>query len=132
MAEINRPLSPHLDIYRWQISNTLSILHRITGVFMTIGGAFLVCWLVAAASGPEAYASVLDFMCSPIGLLLLAGWSFCFFYHFCNGIRHLAWDAGYGFDKDQARRTGWFVVIASLSLTAVFWALSWNSLGGGA
>jgi succinate dehydrogenase / fumarate reductase cytochrome b subunit len=131
MAEPTRPLSPQLDIYQWQISNSLSILHRMTGVFMTVGGVFLVCWLVAAATGPDAYAAVLGFMCSPIGLLLLAAWSFCFFYHFCNGLRHLGWDAGYGFDKDQARRTGWLVVFASLVLTAGFWGLAWNTLGGG-
>ncbi len=105
MARSDRPLSPHLGVYRWQISNSLSILHRATGVMLSLGAVALVGWLVAIVAGPAAYASVNGFFASPLGALMLFGWTFCFFYHLANGIRHLVWDTGHGFDKDRARQT---------------------------
>ncbi len=89
MRSADRPLSPHLQIYRWQLTSVLSILHRAAGVALTAGAILLVWWLVAAASGPDAYESVADFLGSWLGLLLLFGWSLSLFYHLCNGIRHL-------------------------------------------
>ena len=121
MAEVKRPLSPHLGVYKWQVSNTLSILHRATGVFLSIGALALVAWIVSAASGPEDYASVQSFLASWFGLLLLFGFSAAFFYHLGNGIRHLFWDAGYGFEKEFARLSGWFTFLAAAVVTLLFW-----------
>ena len=121
MPEMNRPLSPHLSVYKWQVANTLSILHRATGVFLSLGAIALAAWIVSAALGAEYYASVLALLAGPLGLLVLFGMSFSFFYHLINGIRHLFWDAGYGFDKHVARLSGWAAFIASVLLTALFW-----------
>jgi succinate dehydrogenase / fumarate reductase cytochrome b subunit len=121
MARNDRPLSPHIDVYRWQISNTLSILHRLTGVALSVGVIALIGWLVSLVAGPAAYASVNSFFAGPVGALMLFGWTFCIFYHLANGIRHLAWDAGYGFDKQRARQTGWFVVAVAFVMTAGTW-----------
>lgn len=129
MARAERPLSPHLGIYRWQIANSLSILHRATGVFLSLGALVLVGWVVAVASGYQAYARLNEWLMGPLGALLLLGWTFCFFYHLCNGIRHLAWDIGLGFDKERARLTGWLTVGAAVALTLGFWAIALGSRG---
>jgi succinate dehydrogenase / fumarate reductase, cytochrome b subunit len=120
---IERPLSPHLDVYRWQITMTLSILHRATGIALSFGTLLLVWWLVAAATGPEAYARVQGFIGSPIGWLLLFGWTLSLFYHLFAGIRHLAWDAGYGFQKHEYHRSGQAVVIATVICTVLAWVV---------
>ncbi len=117
-----RPLSPFMN-YRWQYTNTLSILHRVTGCALTVGLLLFVYWLVAAANGPEAYASAHQVFAHPLTTLLLVGFSFAFFYHLLNGVRHLVWDAGHGFEKSQARTSGWLVFIGSLVLTAILWFL---------
>jgi len=119
MTPAQRPLSPHLQIYRWQLTSVMSILHRATGIALTVGSVFLVWWLVAAASGGRAFAQAQWFFGSWLGLLMLLGWCFCFFYHLCNGIRHLAWDAGYGFELTTTYRSGYVVVAASTVLTMV-------------
>lgn len=121
MADLSRPLSPHLQVYRWQVSNTLSILHRLTGVGMSVGALALVAWLLALASGQTAFLQATEVFRSLGGQLLLIAWTFCFFYHLCNGLRHLAWDAGHGFDRETARKSGLAVVAASLVLTLAFW-----------
>jgi succinate dehydrogenase / fumarate reductase cytochrome b subunit len=121
MATDNRPLSPHLQVYRPQITSVLSILHRITGIVMSLGALLLAYWLLALASGPEAYAGALEVLGSVPVMLILFAVSYCFFYHLCNGLRHLAWDAGWGFELPQVYASGWAVVIASLVLTLVFW-----------
>src|SRR6516165_8818565 len=110
MRSADWPLSPHLQIYRWQLTSVLSILHRAAGVALSAGAILLVWWLVAAASGPDAYQSVADFLASWLGLLLLFGWTLSLFYHLCNGIRHLVWDAGHGLDRRSTSLGGWFVV----------------------
>ena len=120
---IKRPLSPHLDVYRWQITMTLSILHRATGIALSFATFLLVWWLVAAATGPEAYAKVQGFIRSPIGWVLLFGWTLCLFYHLFAGVRHLAWDAGYGFQKHEYRRSGQAVVIATVICTVLAWVV---------
>jgi succinate dehydrogenase / fumarate reductase cytochrome b subunit len=119
MTPAQRPLSPHLQIYRWQLTSVMSILHRATGIALTVGSVFLVWWLVAAASGERPFAQAQWFFGSGLGLLMLLGWCFCFFYHLCNGIRHLAWDAGYGFEIPETYRSGYVVVAASTVLTMV-------------
>jgi succinate dehydrogenase / fumarate reductase cytochrome b subunit len=121
MNNNDRPLSPHLSIYRWPITMVSSILHRATGVAMAVGYVVLVGWLFDAASGPEVYDKFLSVMDSTIGCVLLVGWSFAFFYHLSNGIRHLVWDTGRGLEKEQATASAWFVIAASILLTAAFW-----------
>ena len=108
--------------YRWQYSNALSILHRVTGVGLSVGLVLLVYWLVAAATGEEAYAQAQRCFAHPLAQLLLASFSFAFFYHLLNGARHLVWDAGYGFEKKTARMSGWLAFVGGLLLTAMFWA----------
>jgi len=122
MADVNRgnrPLSPHLQIYRPQWTMVLSITHRITGVGLTLGSVLVVCWLVAAATGPEAVALVDGLLTSWIGLLVLIGSAAALAYHTANGVRHLFWDMGYGFDLDTARKSGQAVVAATVVLTVL-------------
>ena len=118
MAERPRPLSPFMH-YRWLYTNTLSILHRITGVAATVGFLALVWWLMALATGPDAYARAMALLSTPLAKLLLVGFTFSFVYHFCNGIRHLVWDTGRGLERAQARRSGLLVIVAALTLTAL-------------
>ena len=134
MSTQNRPLSPHLQVYRPQLTSMLSFSHRATGVALAVGTLLLVWWLVAAASGPEAFAVVQGFIGSILGRLLLFGWTLALFYHLCNGIRHLFWDAGYGFELKQAYASGWLVLLASLALTLLAWVWGYAELGqlGGA
>lgn len=113
-----RPLSPHLQVYRWQIGNTLSILHRATGVALALGLAALSCWLIAVAGGEQTYDAAMRVLASPVGWLLLLGWTFSFFFHLLNGVRHLCWDAGYGFERIPRHASGWFAVLGALILTA--------------
>ena len=129
MATTDRPLSPHLQVYRPQLTSVLSILHRMTGAALVVGTLVLVYWLVAAASGPEAYAVAQDWIGSWIGYLVLFGWSWALFYHLCNGIRHLAWDIGWGFELPTVAATGWTVVAASGAMTVFAWILG-LALGG--
>ena len=114
-----RPLSPHLGVYKFAYTMSLSILHRITGCAAAVGFLLFVWWLMALASGPAAYASALRALSLPLVKLLLVGFTFSFVYHFCNGIRHLVWDTGRGLERAQARRSGAVVIVAALLLTAV-------------
>ncbi|HEX9465142.1 MAG TPA: succinate dehydrogenase, cytochrome b556 subunit [Alphaproteobacteria bacterium] len=116
-----RPLSPHLQVYRPQLTSVLSITHRATGVALAVGTLLLVWWLIAAATGPEAFAVVQSFMGSWLGLLLLLGWTASLFFHLSNGIRHLFWDAGLGFELKTTYRSGWAVVVATVVLTVLAW-----------
>jgi succinate dehydrogenase / fumarate reductase cytochrome b subunit len=126
MTVHSRPLSPHLDIYRWQIGNTLSILHRATGILLALGFAALCGWLIALASGPDSYRTVAHLFGSPVGLIALIGWTFAFLYHLLNGVRHLLWDVGLGFERRQRHGTGWLAVIGAVTVTAGVWALLWH------
>lgn len=123
MSNNGRPLSPHLSIYRWPITMTLSILHRASGVALSIGFVFWAAWLFGAAVGPEAYAVLSAFLTTAVGKVLLVGWSLAFFYHLANGIRHLVWDMGRGFEMRQANASAWFVLLATVVLTTAFWWL---------
>jgi succinate dehydrogenase / fumarate reductase cytochrome b subunit len=118
---VRRPLSPHLQVYRPQLTTVLSILHRITGVGLGLGTFLLTWWLVAAATSADAFGMVQGFLGSALGLLLLFGWTLALFFHMCNGIRHLAWDLGFGFEKAEYHLTGWVAVAASLILTMLVW-----------
>ncbi len=126
MSAKQRPLSPHLSVYKFRITSTLSILHRMTGVVMSIGAIAFVWWLFAVASGPEAYATFTAVAGSIIGKIAIAGWLFTFFYHLCNGVRHLFWDAGKGFAIEQARASGWTVVTVSALATAAAWFVAFT------
>jgi succinate dehydrogenase / fumarate reductase, cytochrome b subunit len=118
---VRRPLSPHLQIYRPQISSMLSIMHRITGIALSIGTILLTVWLVAAATSDSAFAGVQGFIGSWIGIILMLGWTASLFYHLLAGIRHLAWDAGFGFQIPEFHATGRAVVIGSVVLTLLAW-----------
>jgi len=121
MATENRPLSPHLQIYRPQLTSTLSISHRISGVILSVGLIAVVFWVLAVASGPDYYALFTGVVGHPAGLLGMAVWSFALFYHLLNGIRHLLWDAGWLLDLKGAYASGYAVVIGAVVLTLVSW-----------
>jgi len=124
MSNHDRPLSPHISIYRWPITMVLSILHRVTGVALSLGFLVFVAWLSDAASGPDAYAVFMSVMDTYVGKLCLVGWSFAFFFHLSNGTRHLLWDSGRGMEKSQANASSWLVLISAIGFTAVFWWLA--------
>jgi succinate dehydrogenase / fumarate reductase cytochrome b subunit len=132
MAHDNFPLSPALQIYRPQLTSVLSFMHRLTGIALSLGSLLLIAWLVAGAMGSPAYDTLLGLLRSGIGLLLLFGWTFALFYHLCNGIRHLYWDAGYGFELKTIYASGWAVVAASLGLSAATWLIGIYVMAGGA
>ncbi|MEO0034100.1 succinate dehydrogenase, cytochrome b556 subunit [Phaeospirillum tilakii] len=123
MTKRDRPLSPHIQIYKMPFTAVLSISHRITGVVMAVGTAVLAYWLVAAASGPDSFATAQAVLGSVPGRILLFGWSLALFYHLCNGIRHMFWDAGLGFEIRDAQRSGLATVAAALVLTALAWTI---------
>lgn len=116
-----RPLSPHLQVYKPQITSFLSILHRLTGVALAFGLVLFAWWLGSAAYGPESFDTAQALMGSWVGRLLLFGWSVALFYHLSNGIRHLAWDFGYGFGNQQITKSGYAVLVSTLVLTLAAW-----------
>jgi succinate dehydrogenase / fumarate reductase, cytochrome b subunit len=118
-----RPLSPHLQIYRPQLTTALSIVHRGTGIFLAFGSVLLVAWLLALAASPDAYNSLRAFSASAFGTVLLIGLSYALAYHLLNGLRHLGWDAGYGLDITTTYKTGWTVVVLSVLLTIAIWTI---------
>jgi len=132
MSTDQRPLSPHLQIYRPQITSITSITHRLTGLLLAAGLLFLVYWLMALADGPEAFAAAADFFRSWFGRVVLAGVAFSFFYHLCNGIRHLVWDTGRGLELDTARKSGYAVIAAGFFLTMLLYVYAYGVFGGGA
>ena len=129
MASVHRPLSPHLSIYKWQITMVLSILHRATGVALYGGSLLLVGWLCLAAYAPAHFATWHGYMISPMGRIVLLAWTLAFYFHFANGIRHLFWDMGKGFELNKARASGVFVVLFTLAATAASWAWVYHQMG---
>ena len=121
LTTTKRPLSPHLHIYKPQLTSIMSILHRATGVFSSLGTLVLVYWLISAASGPESYQQAQYWLGSWGGLTMLFFWSFAVFYHLCNGIRHLFWDVGLGFDIKTVYRSGQLVWLITFLLTISTW-----------
>jgi succinate dehydrogenase / fumarate reductase cytochrome b subunit len=124
-----RPTSPHLWIYRWTITMATSIIHRLTGLALGLGALLLTWWLLAAASGPDAFAVVHLFVTSWVGRLVLFGFTWALSFHLLNGIRHLAWDTGWGFELKTATATGWTVVILSVLITLLAWVIGYHMLG---
>lgn len=125
MQGVQRPLSPHLQVYRWGITMWLSSLHRITGLLLSVGAIALAVWLIALASGAQSYAAVQRLFASGAFKVLLVGWTLCFFLHLANGVRHLAWDTGAGFDKKTISASGWTVIVFTVIATAAF---SWLAI----
>lgn len=123
-AKRPRPLSPNIQIYRPQLTSVLSILFRLTGVILSVCAVVLVVWLVAAATGPQAYAVVQGAIASWFGQTILFGCTFAFFQHICGGIRHLVWDTVHGFELRSVYISGWAVVVASVVLTIAAWCAS--------
>ena len=121
MANRPRPLSPHLTIYRWPLTMILSIMHRVTGAALSLGMIVFILWLLTIAFSQNGYNFFLSIMESRLGQLALFLWSFAFFLHFCNGIRHLYWDTGRGFDKDKVELSARLVIFGSAILTIFFW-----------
>lgn len=119
-----RPLSPHLQVYSWQAQMVSSILHRATGMILSVGGLLIAGALVALAAGPDAWAEVSGFAASPFGLAILFGWSWALSYHLINGIRHLLQDAGYGLEIAQFVRNSLISLFGSLALTAAIWIVA--------
>ena len=131
MASKDRPLSPHLQIYRLPLTALLSITHRMTGAFLGLGALLLIYLLVSAAAGPQAYGQAHALVASGLGQLLLFLWTYALFFHFCNGIRHLFWDAGYGFELETVEKTAYGVVVASFILTLAVWGVALVMRGNG-
>lgn len=121
---IQRPLSPHLQVFRPIITMTMSIVHRITGGALYFGTLLLVWWLLAAASGPDAYAATTSIFGSWFGLLVMLGFSWALIHHLLGGIRHMIWDLGYGFDPVWRNRLAWWSIFGSVALTLVLWIIA--------
>ncbi len=127
----SRPLSPHLGVFKFIHTMALSILHRISGIAQSVGLLLLTYWLMALATGPDAYARATDLLGSVLGRIALAGFLLAFVYHLCAGIRHLTWDAGYGLEKAEARKSGILVVIATVLIFAALALLAFFAPGRG-
>lgn len=125
MTTRNRPVSPHLQIYKPQITSILSITHRLTGVALCGGAVLLTYWLMAATYGPDAFANAQAILGSWFGRLVLLGVVFSLWYHLANGIRHLAWDAGWGFELDKLKMSGIAVIVVSVILTVATFCLAY-------
>lgn len=125
-----RPLSPHLTHYRWYPTMATSIVHRITGVGLALGTLLVAWWLVAVASGPEAYQTFRTAAENPLGQFVLFGYAWALSFHFLNGIRHLAWDLGYGFTPAKANRNSWIVIVLSVLMAVAAFAAAWTGHAG--
>ena len=119
-----RPISPHLQVYKPQITSVLSIFHRITGVALTFGLILLVAWIFTLSLGEDYFEYFVMFIKSWFGLLILFGFTFALNYHLCNGIRHLFWDAGYGYEIETVHKSGLAVLVVSFLLTILIWYLA--------
>lgn len=116
---VRRPLSPHLQVYKPQMTSVMSVMNRATGIALSVGTLLLAWWLVAAASSDQSYGQVSGFIRSPVGLLFMLGWIGSLWYHLCNGLRHLAWDVGVGIELPQVHLSGWIALAATIVLTIV-------------
>ena len=122
MAQTGRPLSPHLQVYKWQVQMASSILHRATGIILAVGSLLIVWGLAALAAGQGAFATFTACAASPLGTVVMVGWTLAFFYHLCNGIRHLVQDTGKGYAIESFVRSSWLAIIVSIVLTVAVWA----------
>ena len=129
-GESGRPLSPHLQIYRPMLTMMMSIVHRMTGAALYLGTALLAWWLIAAASGPEAFETVQRFMGSILGRLILLGYTWALIHHMLGGMRHLVWDTGRGFDLKTVETVARLTLGGSVALTLVVWVIGYAVKGG--
>jgi succinate dehydrogenase / fumarate reductase cytochrome b subunit len=129
-TKYQRPLSPFW-LYRWQYTMTLSILHRFTGCALSVGLLLFIYWLTAVARGAQAYEQALEVFAHPLTRIALFAFSFAFFYHLVNGVRHLVWDTGRGLERNVARVSGWVAFIGAVALTVMFWLVVGKPVGGG-
>lgn len=129
-APVERPLSPHLLIYRWPLPMAMSIAHRITGGALYFGTLLVAWWLIAAASGPNPYATVAGFMSSFLGRLILFGYTWALLHHMLGGIRHLIWDTGRGFTQSEREWLSLATIVGSIALTLILWVLGYLVMGG--
>lgn len=123
-ADRDRPLSPHLQVYRLPLNAITSITHRLTGLVLALGAVVVVAFLVAAADGSQTYRIAYDLAASWAGRIVLVVFTLALYYHLCAGVRHLVWDAGHGFSLAAARRGSWLVIAGAVVLTAATWALA--------
>lgn len=130
MSTNNRPLSPHLDVYRLPLTALVSVVHRGTGAALSVGTLVLVWWLIALANGEASFLTAQAFLGSIFGRLLLLGWTFALFFHLANGVRHLIWDAGYGFEKEQAAKSSIIVIAVAVILTVSVWVCAFACTAG--
>lgn len=126
---LSRPLSPHLQVYRLQLTSVLSFSHRLAGIFLAVGSIYLVLWACAVAAGPDTYSMIQVFSASIMGRLLLLGWTVALFYHLANGLRHLLWDAGKGFSLKATYASGWAVLAFTIVATIVAWVVAFKLRG---
>ena len=130
MTGRERPLSPHLQVYRLPLNAILSISHRLTGVVLALGAVLLVAMLVAAAAGSQAYMALYVVVAHWLGQVVLFGFTLAFYFHFCSGIRHLFWDAGYGYELKTSQRTSYAILVGAVVLTVATWAVAYGVNGG--
>ena len=119
--KVQRPLSPHLQVYKLPLTALMSISHRVTGAALSIGTILVTAFFIAAASGEAEYNFVMGLATSALGTIILFLWSFALYFHMCNGIRHMFWDIGKNFDKAGANRSNYYVIAGALALTALTW-----------
>jgi succinate dehydrogenase / fumarate reductase, cytochrome b subunit len=129
-ARIERPLSPHLQTYRFTLTMAMSIIHRITGVALYFGTLLLVWWLIAASSGPAAYSQVQAFTSSFIGRLIVLGYTWALLHQLLSGIRYFVWDLGYGFKPNEREGLTWIALVGGIALTVLLWIAGY-AIGGG-
>ena len=129
MSSTNRPVSPHLQIYRPQLTSVMSILHRITGVILALGSVLVALWLSSIAYYPDLSDRIFEFLSGILGRTFLFAWTLTLFYHLCNGIRHLFWDSGKGFEIRQVYRSGWVAITSAFVLTIVVWTIGYTACG---
>ena len=129
-AASTRPLSPHLTIYRWPATMLTSITHRATGTGLSFGALILAWWLVSISNGPEGWQRFHAIMDTPLGLVVLFGLAWALVFHFLNGVRHLAWDLGYGFPKETSERNSVIILVLSIVVALAIFAIAWTGHGG--
>jgi succinate dehydrogenase / fumarate reductase cytochrome b subunit len=129
-AQHERPLSPHLQVYRLTLTMMMSVVHRVTGAMLYVGTLLVASWLIAAATGPNAYATVQWFMGSLVGMLILLGYTWALIHHMLGGLRHLIWDAGYGLGPVEREWLARATAVGSVGLTVVLWLVGYLMIGG--
>jgi succinate dehydrogenase / fumarate reductase cytochrome b subunit len=127
----DRPMSPHLQVWRWHVTMATSILHRATGMALYLGVLVVAGWVIALASGPDAFSTYRALLGSPLGVLVMFGLTVAFLYHLANGVRHLVWDSGKGFEPKTADMTGWAAIAFGVVAAVLIWIIVLLNMGAG-